>query len=56
MAANDIYTKGCVEALMAVFKDNLVIVGFVAFGVGFLEVRFINIMLSYFTITIHSRA
>ena len=36
-AAKDIYKDGCIESLMLMFKDNLMIIGLVAFGVGFLE-------------------
>lgn len=31
-------TRGCIGALMAIFKDNLIIIGLIAFAVGFLQV------------------
>ena len=33
-----IHTRGCIGALMAIFKDNLIIIGLIAFVVGFLQV------------------
>jgi hypothetical protein len=36
-AAHTIYTKGCIGSLMVIFKDNLIIIGLIAFGVGFVE-------------------
>ncbi|XP_076444986.1 tetraspanin-33-like [Babylonia areolata] len=33
-----IHTRGCIGALMSIFKDNLVIIGVIAFAVGFLQV------------------
>ncbi|XP_025098588.1 tetraspanin-33-like [Pomacea canaliculata] len=33
-----IYTRGCIGALMNVFKDNLIITGLITFAVGFLQI------------------
>ena len=35
-----IYTRGCIGALMVIFKDHLIIVGLIAFAVGFLQVAY----------------
>ena len=39
-AAHTIHVRGCIEPLMIIFKDNLIIIGLIAFGVGFVEVCF----------------
>ncbi|KAK7108387.1 tetraspanin-33-like [Littorina saxatilis] len=33
-----IHTRGCIGALMSIFKDNLIVIGLIAFAVGFLQV------------------
>lgn len=42
-AAHTIHTKGCIYPLMVIFKDNLIIIGLIAFGVGFVEVSNISV-------------
>ena len=41
-AAHTIHVRGCIEPLMIIFKDNLIIIGLIAFGVGFVEVYFLK--------------
>lgn len=36
-AEQQIYTRGCIGALMSIFKDNLVLIGIIAFVVGVLQ-------------------
>lgn len=37
-ASTVVFTNGCVQELLNVFKNNLLIIGFIAFGFGFMEV------------------
>jgi hypothetical protein len=32
-------TRGCIGALMDIFKENLIIIGLIAFSVGVLQVK-----------------
>merc|ERR1712150_85117 len=34
---SNIYSKGCINSLFKMFKDNLIVVGVLAFGVGLVE-------------------
>ncbi|XP_064617861.1 tetraspanin-33-like [Liolophura sinensis] len=36
-ASTVVFTNGCVQELLNVFKNNLLIIGFIAFGFGFME-------------------
>lgn len=47
-AAHTIHVHGCIEPLMIIFKDNLIIIGLIAFGVGFVEVRNAPPLLEFF--------
>ncbi|CAH1798956.1 unnamed protein product [Owenia fusiformis] len=38
LAGHVVYTRGCIDELMTTFKQNLLIIGLIAFGVGFIEI------------------
>ena len=48
-----IHTRGCVELLVTVFRDHLIVIAFIAFGVGFVEVSDLEMLVMLLTYTTH---